>query len=305
MHIFWNIVILLCGNLLFHKAARVLNYSQSAVSAQIQALEESLETRLFDRLPRRGITLTEAGARLLDYADRLLGLADEARSAVAGNRPKGQLHIRMPETLSVHYLPRLLGGFRTAYPDCSLTFSACTLSSLEKDLSGGVYDLAFLIDESISLKDLKIKYVCGIQLCFAVHPGHRLVRNRTISLQELASELLLVNRTDCSYRRMIERLLVDAEISPVTIVELNSVAATLACVAHGIGVAMVPDIAIETGVRQGCLARLQMADGPLEAGILMIWHREKFISPVMAAFMDMAMNYIRDIPCTVSNVGAW
>lgn len=285
----------------FHKAARVLNYSQSAVSAQIQALEESLETRLFDRLPRRGVTLTEAGERLLDYTDRILGLTDEARSVVSGSRPKGQLHIRMPETLSVHYLPRLLGGFRAAYPGCSLTFSACTLSNLEKDLSGGVYDLAFLIDESISLKNLEVKYVCGIRLCFVVHPGHRLVRNRTLSLQELASELLLVNRTDCSYRRMLERLLVDAEISPEAIIELNSVAATLACVAQGIGVAMVPDIAIETEIRQGRLARLQMADGPLEAGVLMIWHKEKFISPVMAAFMDMAMNYFREIPRIVDN----
>lgn len=274
----------------FHKAAQVLNYSQSAVSAQIQALEESLETRLFDRLPRRGITLTEAGVQLLEYANRILGLADEARSAISGGRPKGQLHIRMPETLSVHYLPGLLGAFQAAYPDCSLTFSACTLSGLEKDLAGGVYDLAFLIDESISSKNLEVKYVGDIRLGFVAHPDHELIRKGKASLQDLASEQLLVNRTDCSYRRMLERLLVDGNVTPGAIIEINSVAATLSCVAQGIGIAMVPDIAIEKEVRAARLARLQMAAGRLEAGILMIWHREKFISSVMAAFMDMALD---------------
>ncbi len=279
----------------FHKAAQVLNYSQSAVSAQIQALEESLETRLFERLPRRGITLTEAGVRLLDYTDRILGLANEARSAVSGGKPKGQLHIRMPETLSVHHLPKLLSDFRERYPDCNLTFSTCTLGSLEKDLGGGVYDLAYLIDESISSKKLKVKFAGSIRLCFVAGPDHELAKKRTISFQDLASELLLLNRTDCSYRRMLERIMVDAKVSPGTVMELNSVAATLACVTQGIGVTIAPEIAVEQEILGGRLVRFEMVDGVLEAGILMIWHPEKFISPVMEAFMDITIEHFKDI----------
>ena len=58
---------------------------------------------------------------------------------------------------------------------------------------------------------------------------------------------------------------------------------------------MAPDIAIEKEVLDGRLARLQMAFSPLEAGILMIWHKEKYLSSVMAAFMDMAIDYFKDI----------
>ena len=72
--------------------------------------------------PCRGVALTEAGVELLAYADRILGLADEARSAVTGGTPKGQLHVRMPETLSGQFLPGLLAGFRERYPDCQLIF---------------------------------------------------------------------------------------------------------------------------------------------------------------------------------------
>lgn len=60
---------------------------------------------------------------------------------------------------------------------------------------------------------------------------------------------------------------------------------------------LVPDIAIEKEVKAARLARLQMPAGRLEAGILMVWHRGKFISSVMAAFMDMAMDCFKASEC--------
>ena len=77
------------ANLLnFHQAAHVLHYSQSTVSAQIHALEEDLNTTLFDRLPKR-IMLTEAGQRLLQYTERILSLTEETVSG-DGNGPDDQ-----------------------------------------------------------------------------------------------------------------------------------------------------------------------------------------------------------------------
>ena len=69
----------------FNKAAEHLNYAQSSVSAQIQALEEELGVQLFDRLGRR-ILLTEAGIRLLDYAEKILQLVDETRAELADGK---------------------------------------------------------------------------------------------------------------------------------------------------------------------------------------------------------------------------
>src|SRR5688572_33360569 len=81
----------------FTRAAAALGYAQSSVTAQIQALEAELGARLFDRLGRR-IALTDAGERLLEYADRLLTLAAEARAAlVDGAEPAGTLTVGAPE----------------------------------------------------------------------------------------------------------------------------------------------------------------------------------------------------------------
>ncbi len=62
----------------FTRAATQLGYVQSAVTSHIKALENELGVRLFDRLGRR-IALTEAGSQLLDYADKILQLANRPR----------------------------------------------------------------------------------------------------------------------------------------------------------------------------------------------------------------------------------
>lgn len=63
------------------RAAERLNYAQSSVTEQIKALEQDLGVRLFER-SNRGLRLTPAGRRLVDYAERMLSLAEEARAAV-------------------------------------------------------------------------------------------------------------------------------------------------------------------------------------------------------------------------------
>ncbi|MFJ6216781.1 LysR family transcriptional regulator [Streptomyces sp. NPDC092296] len=71
------------SELSFTRAARKLHYAQSSVTAQIQQLEESLGTLLFDRQGRT-ISLTEGGRRLQPVAERIVALADLARQEVAG-----------------------------------------------------------------------------------------------------------------------------------------------------------------------------------------------------------------------------
>src|ERR1051326_4791809 len=102
---------LLASNLSFSRTAQILNYMQSSVTAQIQALEEELGVRLFDRLGKR-VALTDAGRQLLHYAERLLDLAAEARGAlVQGEASTRFLTISAPETLWIYRLLALLHLF--------------------------------------------------------------------------------------------------------------------------------------------------------------------------------------------------
>src|ERR1700683_3290706 len=97
----------LARTLNFHQAAEQVHSVQSTVTAQIQALENDLGVRLFDRLGRR-VVLTDAGTRLVAYAERLLNLADEARLAVSRREEQvGTLTISATETLCTYRFSRV------------------------------------------------------------------------------------------------------------------------------------------------------------------------------------------------------
>ena len=99
---------ILADELNFTRTAERLNYAQSSVTAQIQGLEQELGVPLFERLGRR-IRLTEAGTRLLRYADEILRLTDEALLAVPGQgEPSGTLTIGAVESLCTYRLAPIL-----------------------------------------------------------------------------------------------------------------------------------------------------------------------------------------------------
>lgn len=100
----------------FTRAAERLGYAQSSITGQVRALEEELGEPLFERLGKR-VALTAAGRRLLPYAEKMLGLAGEARAAAAAQdgRPRGTLTIGASESLCAFRLPAVLGhGLATA-----------------------------------------------------------------------------------------------------------------------------------------------------------------------------------------------
>src|SRR5207244_1064947 len=106
------------------RAAASLNLTQPALTARLQGLESELEAKLFVRGPR-GMSLTDAGATLLPYAQRALGQVSDARNALRDLRSGkvGELFIGAAPALSTYVLPALLKTFGDAHPDVRLGVS--------------------------------------------------------------------------------------------------------------------------------------------------------------------------------------
>jgi DNA-binding transcriptional LysR family regulator len=281
------------ASLSFHRAATALNYAQSTVSAQIQALEDDLGVRLFDRLGRR-VLLTEAGERLLNYAQKMCDLADETIAEMSGlDKSRGSLTIRVPESLGVYRLPEVIALFRGRFPLVGLNFITCAVEGLGEDLRQGVTDLAFLLTDTFSAKDLAVEYLYSEPLVVVSPPGHRLARARAVDTREFEGETLLLSRSDCAYRRLLERTLAEAGVSPGMVLQFGSVAAIKSCVARGVGLTILPEQAAEADVGQGRMAAIDWSEGPLEAAALMVWHLGKWLSPPVRGFMDAATQILQ------------
>ncbi len=285
------------ANLLsFNKAADRLNYAQSSISAQIQALEEELAVQLFDRLGRR-VQLTEAGAQLLEYANKILDLVAESHSEMAAEKePLGSLTIRIPETFGVHRLPAVIKEFHARFPKVRLNFITCAHEGLEKDLRKGLTDLAFLLTESIQTADLMVETVGFESVVLVAGPQHPLAAKQAVLTRELAGETILLSKVDCSYRKTFEQILNHEGVGKLSRLEFHSVEVIKRSVMAGVGITVLPEIAVAQEVAEKRLVVLPWSEGKIEVATLMVWYRDRWISPTLKAFMEVTKQVMPRIP---------
>ncbi|MEW6351930.1 MAG: LysR family transcriptional regulator [Thermodesulfobacteriota bacterium] len=278
----------------FNRAADRLNYAQSSISAQIQALEEELGVRLFDRLGRR-IQLTEAGERLAPYAARIVDFADETQAEIgAGSVLHGSLTIRVPESLGVHRLPRVITDFKNRFPAVRLNLTNCAHEGLQKDLRKGVIDLAFLLTDAFQAADLRTEVLGFESIVLVAGPRHRLAKAALVRTRDLKGELLLLSKVDCSYRRLFERMLDEEGVSLDTGLIFHSVEALKRHVMAGTGITILPKVSVADEMGQGKLTCLPWEEGEIEVAVLMIWSGERWLSPTLTAFMDTARTLLKE-----------
>ena len=180
----------------FSKAAGRLHMAQSSVSAQIKLLEEELGLKLFDRIGRR-VLITDAGKKLYAYARRIADMTDEILAEVAGDKNVGgTLTVRVPETLAARYMPEVVNCFREDNPNVGLNLINCTDRQLREELNSGRIDLAFLMTDSVGLKEVNVRLLKTEQLIFVSGPIHPLARKKNVAYDELDGRSVLLPRTD-------------------------------------------------------------------------------------------------------------
>jgi len=279
--------LVVAGLLSFNKAAERLHYAQSSVSAQIQALEEELGVQLFDRMGRY-ILLTEAGERLIQYAERIIDLADETRSEIGGEKePEGSLTIRIPESLGIHRLPPVIKEFNRRFPKVAMNLTTCAHESLRKDLQKGVIDLALLLTESIQAADVEVEVLGFESIVLVASPTHHLADRKLVHTSDLRGETVLLSRVDCSYRRQFERMLEEEEVPVGSTLIFHSVETLKRCLMEGLGVTILPQVFVSDEIAKGSLTELAWDAGPFDVAVLMIWNKMRWLSPSLSAFLEI------------------
>lgn len=128
----------------FSSAAKRLHLTQSAVSLQIKRLEERVGATLFSRTSR-SVALTDAGATLLPYAQRILRLNEEAEEAVATTASAQQVRVGMTDEQALAYLPDILPAYKLSYPDARLEVICEESPRLVERVHDGLLDIAIAI----------------------------------------------------------------------------------------------------------------------------------------------------------------
>jgi DNA-binding transcriptional LysR family regulator len=278
----------------FTKAAEILDYAQSSVSAQIQALENELGVKLFERIGRN-IALTEEGKRLLIYSHKLLKLEDEAKESISGNMlPKGTIIIGAPESLSIFKLPSLLQEYRKCFPSVKLIMKLGSCRDIYEWLRKNIIDVAFLLDTPIADSSLKNEVLSHEPMMLVGGSGHFLSERSVCGPSDIANEdLILVEEECCCYRLIFEKQLAEAGVQPWSIQEFGSVEMIKKCVISGLGISILPKIAVEQEVSRGLLKDLHWSNIDFNIHTQMIYHKDKWLSPALLALMLIARDILK------------
>jgi DNA-binding transcriptional LysR family regulator len=273
----------------FTKAAISLNYVQSNVTAQIHALEEELGVPLFDRLGGKQVVLTDAGRQLLEYAERLLDLADEAQTTVrVGGEPQGTLKIGATQTLCIYRLPQLLRTFRTRYPRVHLIFHPSPASKLRDLVRTGSIDVAFVFEQTDHEGGLGDEALARELVWVLAAPDHALVGREEVGPSDLAQMDVLVTEAGCCYWSLFERILSRANVYPAMTLEFSSIEAVKQCVMIGLGLTVLPAVTVEAELSQGRLLKLPWSGPDFTVVTHMVWHKDKWLSPALDAFLSLS-----------------
>ncbi|MDR9838584.1 LysR substrate-binding domain-containing protein [Herbaspirillum huttiense] len=218
------------------RAAERLNRVQSNVTTRIKQLEESIGVPLFVR-DRKRLVLTASGEALLDYAERILDLVQEAREVVSPQNPRGRLRIGSMESAAASRLPAPLAEFHQRWPEVRLELSTGPTDVLIAGVRAGKLDAA-LVAGPIEDGALSATPLYKEELLLVTPRSHRRVR----SPEDVMLDTLIVFEQGCAYRRHAESWFAGQGKGgvPVRTLELASYHAILACVAAGAGVAVVP-----------------------------------------------------------------
>src|ERR1700684_2952709 len=239
-------------------AAHALDYTQSAVSQQVAALEAETGMTLLERHPR-GVSLTAAGQTLVGHAEGILArleIAETALSAIAGLRG-GRLRMASFPTAGSTLMPLAIANFRASYPDVELTLAEGEPEEIAPRLRAGELDLALLFefdDEDPLLADMARSPLLEDPMYLALPREHRLVEKPRLRLAELQADSWVQTSSASPCARHVVRCCHAAGFEPTVSFESDDYQTVQGLIAAGVGVALIPELALSV-VRDDIVVR--------------------------------------------------
>ena len=288
-HLFTFLVVVEVGS--FTRAAQKLDYAQSSITAQIQALEAELGQPLFDRISKK-IILTDAGRRLLPYAQEISRLHTIAEDALRSeNELTGTLRIGAPESLAAFRLPRIIKEFRNLHPQVQIILKPGACWQLTEFIRSGELDLAFLLQPETEYKELCVTTLVHEEMTLVAPLGHPLLSLDEVDPIHLKGETILHTEAGCTYRTLFERHLNAHGIFPDPTLEFWSIEAIKQCVMAGLGISLLPLVTVWHELAEEKLGRLNWDDESQRVATQIAYHHKKWISPALTEFLRIVQEH--------------
>lgn len=273
----------------FSAAAQSLSLTQSAVSQHIAALEREVGMPLVER-GTRPVGLTEAGFALSRHATGVFARLDGAEQELAeiAGRRHGRLRFGSFPTALATFVPAAFARFGRRHPEVTLTVVDDHLQGLMPRLDAGELDLALIYDHDalpeIAARDLERVPLLTDRFQAVLPAAHRLARRRRLELADLAEETWIGGAATSAWYRIVGAACRSAGFTPAIRFTSDDPVAVQALVAAGLGVAVIPGLALTRALPD--VAVRPLASPAPERRISAARPRDGYRGPAVAAMLD-------------------
>ena len=282
----------------FTKAAEELHMTQPAVTFQVRQLEEQFNTRLFDRTHNR-ISLTDAGKRVFEYAERIFHLYSEMDNSVREltGDISGVLILGASTTIAEYMLPELLGDFKAKHPEVTIRLKVANTDGIVSQVENNDIDLG-VVEAPVNNKNLVVEECRTDQMVLIVPPGHALEKEKCVSMSRIAEYPFICREEGSGTREVMIESMQAAGINPADMriaMELGSLEAIKGAVESGMGVSILSLATLKKEIKLGTLVAIDI-DPPINRPFSFVHQKQKFKARAMDELLSFARSYCQSHP---------
>ena len=271
----------------FSKAAESLGYSQSAITVQVQQLENELGVRLFDRIGKN-VTITHYGQTFIPYARDVISAATRAANfAVDDQDLTGTLRIGTLESLMISRFGEIIPAFHKRCPHVRTQLFSGSTEELLRKLTHNELDLIYTLDDHAYDPQLVKLFERSEAVVVMAGKQHPLAQADTLTLQDIVNEQFILMPRTSNYRRLFDMELarLNLEVSPF--LELDDTGMAIRMITENDYLTVLPHFAAQRKGGESNIVALPLSDCHMEQWSQLIHHRDKVITPQIRAMADV------------------
>ncbi len=270
----------------FKAAAEGLFISQPALSRRIEKLEAGLQTRLLERTTRR-VSLTDDGRLFLAHAEAVIEELEMAMQGLAERTVMRNEHLTVACVPSVanHLLPKVLKEFAASHPAVRVKIIDESARDVLDSVVAGVADFGvnFIGTQEA---DIDFKAIHSERYVLVARSDHRLACEQSVTWGALAGEILVSVSQSSGNRMLIDNALARVAQGPRIQYEINHVTGAISLVAAGLGIAVLPGLAI-AGDLLPSLVSIPLREPEITRTLGLITRKGGRLQPAAQALFDL------------------
>ncbi|AFT85464.1 LysR family transcriptional regulator [Paraburkholderia phenoliruptrix] len=280
----------------FSRAGEEVGLTQSAVSRCVRELEGEIGLKLIDRTTRE-VQLTDVGGNLVSSVSRLLGDLDDALREIReiGEQRRGRVVVAASPTVACRLMPRVLAACGERFPHVALGLRDDVQSDVLRKVRSGEVDFGVIIGP-FAAEDLSSESLMTDSFCLVSRDDHPLARHREVGWAELEGERLVMLDYASGSRPIIDAVMHEHGVNATVVQELGHSATVFGLVEAGIGVSVLPWLALPLPAGAALAARALVPRA--ERTVELVRRRDRSLSPAAQAVWDL----IRELPARAEDL---